>query len=88
MDYLKSQTMDQDLCYLFVDKHGSAIEATANPKKEAYFDSKLKIGSCYKVSEYLAIKSREYMKVVPHDATLRLGTTTTFEPLHDNSIPT
>ncbi|XP_035833876.1 uncharacterized protein LOC110927278 isoform X3 [Helianthus annuus] len=88
MDYLKSQTTDQDLCYLFVDKHGAAIEATANPKKETYFDSKLKIGSCYKVGEYISTKSREYMKVVPHDASLRLGTMTTFEPLHDNSIPT
>ncbi|MFS7972012.1 putative nucleic acid-binding protein [Helianthus anomalus] len=88
MDYLKSQATDQDLCYLFVDKHGAAIEATANPKKETYFDSKLKIGSCYKVGEYISTKSREYMKVVPHDASLRLGTMTTFEPLHDISIPT
>ncbi|KAJ0790317.1 putative nucleic acid-binding, replication factor A [Helianthus annuus] len=88
MDYLKSQTTDQDLCYLFEDKHGTAIEATANPKKEADFDSKLKIGSCYKVSAYIAIKSRDYMKVVPHGATLRLGATAVFEPLHDDSIPT
>ncbi|MFS7927156.1 hypothetical protein Hanom_Chr04g00305641 [Helianthus anomalus] len=67
---------------------GAAIEATANPKKEAIFDSKLKIGSCYKVSEYIAIKSRDYMKVVPHGVTLRLGATAVFEPLHDDSIPT
>ncbi|MFS8032725.1 putative nucleic acid-binding, replication factor A [Helianthus anomalus] len=87
-DYLKSRTIDQDLCYLFVDKHGSAIEATANPNKEAYLESKLKISSCYKVDKYLVIKSRDYMRVVPHDATLRLGSTATFEPIDDNSIPT
>ncbi|KAM0038144.1 putative nucleic acid-binding, replication factor A [Helianthus debilis subsp. tardiflorus] len=82
-DYLKSQTVDQDLCYLFVDKH-----ATASPKKEPCLDSKLKIGPCYKVDKYVAIKSRDYMKVVPHDATLRLGATTTFELIDDNNLPT
>lgn len=67
---------------------GDAIEAVANPKKEPMLNSKIKIGSCYTVDGYVAIKARRYLRVVPHDASLRLGNTASFDPIHGNNIPT
>ncbi|KAJ0908818.1 putative replication protein A, OB [Helianthus annuus] len=86
----KSQTksQSQELCYLFVDKHGDAIEAIADQKEQAYFDSIIKVQSCYRVNNYIVVESRKYMPTVQHSASLRIGKRARFVPLSDTNIPT
>ncbi|MFS7985025.1 hypothetical protein Hanom_Chr11g00993481 [Helianthus anomalus] len=86
----KSQTksQSQELCYLFVDKHGDAIEAIADQKEQAYFDSIIKVQSCYRVNNYIVVEPRKYMPTIQHNASLRIGKRARFVPLSDTNIPT
>ncbi|KAJ0719117.1 putative nucleic acid-binding protein [Helianthus annuus] len=83
-----SKSQSQELCYLFVDKHGDAIEAIADQKEQAYFDSIIKVQSCYRVNNYIVVESRKYMPTVQHSASLRIGKRARFVPLSDTNIPT
>ncbi|CAI9292922.1 unnamed protein product [Lactuca saligna] len=83
----KTRTTEQDLCYLFVDRHGDAIEAVADPRKEQSLDDKMTVNLCYTVTGYVALPARKSRRVVQHDASVRLGDTALFEPLCDPDIP-
>ncbi|CAI9270650.1 unnamed protein product [Lactuca saligna] len=83
----KTRTTEQDLCYLFVDRHGDAIEAVADPRKEQSLDAKMTVNLCYTVTGYVALPARKSRRVVQHDASVRLGDTSLFEPLCDLDIP-
>nr|XP_043633624.1 uncharacterized protein LOC122604826 [Erigeron canadensis] len=67
---------------------GDAIEASASSAKQKYYDSKLKLNSCYAISGFLSLEARKTMQVVKHPATIRLGQTATFVPIEDPDIPT
>ncbi|KAD4583998.1 hypothetical protein E3N88_21599 [Mikania micrantha] len=77
-----------EICYLFVDMHGHAIEAAADLSREKDFDSIIDVGSCYMVNNYVAIPCRSYMPAVPHQASLRIGKRATFTPLLNENLPT
>ncbi|KAL8259396.1 hypothetical protein R6Q59_027349 [Mikania micrantha] len=76
-----------DLCYLFVDIHGDAIEAVADLDHEIYFDSVIVLQRCYIVNNYISVPSRTYMSAVQHHACLRIGKRAKFEPLFGKEIP-
>ncbi|KAL8205904.1 hypothetical protein R6Q57_009455 [Mikania cordata] len=79
---------NQDICYLFVDIHGDAIEAVVDSKKDNYFDTIITIQSCYTITKYLCIPSRTYMAVVPHQRSPKIGKRASFEELLHKDIPT
>ncbi|KAD6453181.1 hypothetical protein E3N88_07886 [Mikania micrantha] len=76
-----------EICYLFVDMHGHAIEAVADLSREKIFDSIIDVGSCYTVNNYVAIQCRSYMPAMPHQASLRIGKRATFTPLLNENLP-
>ncbi|KAL8250324.1 hypothetical protein R6Q59_034017 [Mikania micrantha] len=77
----------QEICYLFVDKHGDGIEATADIDQKKYFESIIEVQSCYTVSKYVVIGNRNFMPVLKHEASLKLGKKAIFEPLSTGDIP-
>ncbi|KAL8254354.1 hypothetical protein R6Q59_032575 [Mikania micrantha] len=85
--YVGKNERKQEVCYLFVDTNGYAIEAVADITKEKHFTSLINIGSTYTVDKYIAIPSRAYMPVVSHRTSLRMGNHTTFVPLLKESLP-
>ncbi|KAJ0487958.1 hypothetical protein HanHA300_Chr12g0427771 [Helianthus annuus] len=77
----------QELCYLFVDNHGDAIEAIADLHHQSHFESHITLHSCYTIPEYLLDTARSSMNVVPHTACIRLGLRTSFSQFDDDTIP-
>ncbi|KAD5317255.1 hypothetical protein E3N88_17201 [Mikania micrantha] len=85
--YIKKQEKNPELCYLFVDIHGDAIEAVADLDHEVYFDSLIVLQTCYIVNNYISVPSRTYMPSVQHQASLRIGKRATFKPLFGKDLP-
>ncbi|KAL3654415.1 hypothetical protein CASFOL_004096 [Castilleja foliolosa] len=83
-----SKGIKKKLCYQFVDTYGDCIEAVAEVKDIEYFDSVIKLQSCYKVSGYIATGPRTYMSTVQHCASLVIGHNAKFDPSTNESIPT
>ncbi|KAM0054438.1 putative nucleic acid-binding, replication factor A [Helianthus debilis subsp. tardiflorus] len=77
----------QELCYLFVDNHGDAIEAIADLHHQSHFESRITLHSCYTITNYLSDTARSSMNVVPHTACIRLGLRTSFSQFDDDTIP-
>ncbi|KAJ0781201.1 putative replication protein A, OB [Helianthus annuus] len=77
----------QELCYLFVDINGDAIEAIADLNHQSHFESRITLESCYTITDYLSDTARSYMNVVPHTSCIRLGLRTSFREIDDNAIP-
>ncbi|KAD0670024.1 hypothetical protein E3N88_16263 [Mikania micrantha] len=77
----------QEICYLFVDKHGDGIEVTADIDQKDYFESIIEVQSCYTVSKYVVIGNRSFMPVLKHEASLKIGKKAIFEPLLADDIP-
>ncbi|KAL3622577.1 hypothetical protein CASFOL_033988 [Castilleja foliolosa] len=83
-----SKGKKEELCYLFVDIHGDAIEATAEVQDIEHFDSVIKLESCYKVDGFICCGPRTYMATVNHPASLVLGQKAKFHPVTNPNIPT
>ncbi|KAL3637308.1 hypothetical protein CASFOL_019607 [Castilleja foliolosa] len=83
-----SKGKKEELCYQFVDKYGDCIEATAEAKQVEYFDSIIRLQSCYMVSEFIVTGPRTYMATVEHVASLVIGRKAKFEPANNLEIPT
>ncbi|KAI7738920.1 hypothetical protein M8C21_031806 [Ambrosia artemisiifolia] len=77
-----------ELCYLFVDVHGDAIEASADADEVEYYDSIIKLSSCYRVTGFICTNRRPYMSTVNHEASLIIGKKAQFDPIPGLDIPT
>ncbi|KAL8268180.1 hypothetical protein R6Q59_001978 [Mikania micrantha] len=71
-----------------LEVRGDAIEAIVDSKEENYFDTIITVQSCYTITKYLCIPSRTYMTVFPHQTSLRIGKSASFEDSLHNDIPT
>ncbi|KAI7752282.1 hypothetical protein M8C21_012795, partial [Ambrosia artemisiifolia] len=76
-----------ELCYLFVDAHGDGIEASADAQEVEYYDSIIRLSSCYRVTGFLCTNHRPYMSTVNHEASLIIGKKTQFISIPDSNIP-
>ncbi|KAL8251601.1 hypothetical protein R6Q59_035294 [Mikania micrantha] len=76
-----------ELCYLFVDIQGDAIEGVADAADTDYFDNLITPQLCYTISGYLTTPSRSSMKTVSHAACITLGKAASFVPLTNANIP-
>ncbi|KAJ0759476.1 putative nucleic acid-binding protein [Helianthus annuus] len=77
-----------DLCYQFVDKYGDGIEAIADAGEVEYYDSIIRLQSCYRVTGYVCTKARDFMATVNHTASLTIGKKARFVPTDNLEIPT
>ncbi|KAM0006417.1 putative nucleic acid-binding protein [Helianthus debilis subsp. tardiflorus] len=74
-----------ELCYQFVDQHGDGIEATGDTLEIEFFDSIIRLNSCYKVSGYVCTKASDYMATANHIASIVRKTK--FVPVENPNIP-
>ncbi|KAL3646267.1 hypothetical protein CASFOL_011447 [Castilleja foliolosa] len=78
----------EEICYQFVDTYGDCIEASAELRHIEHFDAIIRLGSCYKVSEYVCVGPRTYMATVDHGASLVIGQRATFTSIPGSDLPT
>ncbi|KAL3655186.1 hypothetical protein CASFOL_000972 [Castilleja foliolosa] len=67
---------------------GDGIEATAEVEDIEYFDSVIKLESCYKVDGFICSGPRTYKATVNHSASLVIGKKARFHPVTNPDIPT
>ncbi|KAK1434098.1 hypothetical protein QVD17_11016 [Tagetes erecta] len=77
----------KEICFLFIDTEGNAIEAKGDLNSENHFNSTITLQECYIVSDYLSDTASSSSNVVPHPACIILGTRTTFTVFNDKNIP-
>ncbi|XP_076951991.1 uncharacterized protein LOC143625576 [Bidens hawaiensis] len=76
-----------ELCYLLVDENGDAIDAIADLHNRSHFESLIQVQSCYKITDYVAIRSRRSMSVTSHAASIQIGLKAEFELISNDTIP-
>ncbi|KAI3817729.1 hypothetical protein L1987_11527 [Smallanthus sonchifolius] len=79
--------LKSECSFLLLDREGAAVEARGNIRDEPYFDSFLDLQRCYRITDYLSVKARKTYNVVPHPATVKIATGTTFIPIDDFDFP-
>ncbi|MFS7960955.1 hypothetical protein Hanom_Chr08g00709121 [Helianthus anomalus] len=66
---------------------GDGIEAVGKAGQVEYFDSIIRLQSCYKVTGYVCTKARDFMATVNHSASLIIGKKARFIPIEGQEIP-
>ncbi|KAI3774949.1 hypothetical protein L1987_49514 [Smallanthus sonchifolius] len=74
--------------YLFVDRNGDAVQGFAAKINKENVEARLSVMSCYQMDSYTCRATRASMRIVRHDATIKIGKATTIIPVNDDdSIP-
>ncbi|KAI3716506.1 hypothetical protein L1987_67427 [Smallanthus sonchifolius] len=74
--------------YLFVDRNGDAVQGFAAKIDKENVEARLSVMSCYQMDSYTCRATRASMRIVRHDATIKIGKATTIIPVNDDdSIP-
>ncbi|KAK1414464.1 hypothetical protein QVD17_30208 [Tagetes erecta] len=77
-----------EICCLFVDKQGVAIQAVATNSEIRHVDNSLSVGSCYTIDNYGCAKVDPFTNVLNHCTHLSIGMSSSFNPIPDtNEIP-
>ncbi|CAH1445052.1 unnamed protein product [Lactuca virosa] len=61
-----------ECCYIFLDKSGDAIEAYGYLGDKGYFDSIMRMESCYSISNYVCDNGNTFFDTVPHKTKINL----------------
>ncbi|KAI3735183.1 hypothetical protein L6452_14673 [Arctium lappa] len=85
-------TSTKNIVYLDILKKieiakGNPIQAYANSNDKSHFQTPIKVGSCYRVTNFICEKSRTYMVIVPHKTSIRVGKAARFEEIPDTDFP-
>ncbi|KAI3678193.1 hypothetical protein L6452_37477 [Arctium lappa] len=85
-------TSTKNIVYLDILKKieiakGNPIQAYANSNDKSHFQTPIKVGSCYRVTNFICEKSRTYMVIVPHKTSIRVGKAARFEEILDTDFP-
>ncbi|KAI7748203.1 hypothetical protein M8C21_002912 [Ambrosia artemisiifolia] len=83
----QSFAFKDDCFYLFVDKEGYAIEGCGHNRDKAYFEAKMNLQGCYRISDYLSQKPHKSHNVVPGQATIKIAKGTSFMPIDPTGFP-
>ncbi|KAD1722747.1 hypothetical protein E3N88_42389 [Mikania micrantha] len=79
MDTLREK--NKEICY------GDAIEATADIDLKDDYEPDIEVHSCYKVTKYIVADNKSYNLALKHQASLKIGKKTYFEPFSNKDIP-
>ncbi|KAD0157058.1 hypothetical protein E3N88_44696 [Mikania micrantha] len=71
-----------------IRKWGDAIQVTVDKDDRDYVESRLSLSGCYGISNYIAHSAGSYMKVVKHNALLRIGQASTIIPITGTKVTT
>ncbi|KAD2804313.1 hypothetical protein E3N88_37690 [Mikania micrantha] len=66
---------------------GDGIEATADIDLKDDYEPDIEVHSCYKVTKYIVVDNKSYNPTLKHQASLKIGKKTYFEPFSDKDIP-
>ena len=77
------------LTYLTTNAHsqGNAIQANMSVKEIDYFDTKMKLGSVYRISDFMCEPTDPYQQTIDNKTSLRFGRITKFNPVTTPDIP-
>ena len=72
-----------------MDTHGqgNAIQGNMNVREVDYFSPKIKLGSVYRISDFLCEPTSSYQQTINNKTSLRFGRATKFELIDNESIP-
>ncbi|PWA63011.1 AMP-dependent synthetase and ligase family protein [Artemisia annua] len=70
-----------------IRKWGSSNQACANLDDKSYLDSLIKVGSCYRLTNYICEEESTTMKKVPHATSIGVGRVTKFVEILNNGFP-
>ncbi|PWA96572.1 nucleic acid-binding, OB-fold protein [Artemisia annua] len=61
------------LCFILLDRKGSAIQANVQLWDMRQFDSRLQVGSCYRIERFGCKNTENWQRTLPNPITLLLG---------------
>ncbi|PWA46491.1 nucleic acid-binding, OB-fold protein [Artemisia annua] len=74
------------LCFILLDRKGSAIQANVHLWDMRQFDSKLQVGSCYRIERFGCKKTDNWQRTLNNPITLLFGRYTQATPIEDNGF--
>ncbi|KAJ0764326.1 putative nucleic acid-binding, replication factor A [Helianthus annuus] len=75
----------QDICYIFVDKFGDAIQAITESRDKISVEPKLNMLMSYRIEHYVCGSISQYHNILSHPVNLRLGSIASIVPTPDNN---
>ncbi|KAJ0780226.1 putative nucleic acid-binding protein [Helianthus annuus] len=74
----------QDICYIFVDKFGDAIQAITESRDKISVEPKLNMLMSYHIEHYVCSSISQYHNILSHPVNLRLGSIASIVPTPDD----
>ena len=75
--------------YITTNNHqqGDAIQGNMNIRDFDHFNPKIKVGSVYRISEFMCEPTNPYQQTIENNTTLRFGKITKFDPIAATGFP-
>jgi hypothetical protein len=71
----------------YAHPQGNAIQANMNVKEIDFFDLKIKLGSVYRISDFMCEPTNSYQQTIDNKTSLRFGKITKFDLITAPHIP-
>ncbi|GJZ76812.1 nucleic acid-binding, OB-fold protein [Tanacetum coccineum] len=68
-------------CCILIDRENNAVQANMDVRKTEYFNSKLKLNTVYRISNFICENTKPYQQTLQNNISLKFGKITTFEVL-------
>ncbi|GJR12828.1 nucleic acid-binding, OB-fold protein [Tanacetum coccineum] len=68
-------------CCILIDRENNAVQANMDVRKTEYFNSKLKLNTVYRISNFICENTKPYQQTLQNSISLKFGKITTFEVL-------
>ncbi|PWA66851.1 hypothetical protein CTI12_AA323970 [Artemisia annua] len=75
------------LCFILLGRDGSAIQANVQLWDMRQFDTKLQVGSCYRIERYGCKKTDNWQRTLNNPLTLLFGRYTQATPIEEEGFP-
>ncbi|GJV75193.1 hypothetical protein Tco_1506777 [Tanacetum coccineum] len=73
-----------ECCFIFIGQNGDAIQTVATLSDWSYFDFLFKVGSCYRLANYICESGKIFMITASHNTCIRLGRAAKFQEIPDD----
>lgn len=74
------------LCFILLDRNGSAIQANVQLWDMRQFDTNMQVGSCYRIERFGCKKTDNWQKTLNNPITLLFGRYTVVTPIEDDGF--
>nr|GEU34403.1 putative ribonuclease H-like domain-containing protein [Tanacetum cinerariifolium] len=76
-----------ECCFIFISQNGDAIQSVVTLSVKSYFNSLFKVGSCYRLANYIYESGKPFMISAPQNTCIRLRKATKFQEIPDDGFP-